>query len=67
MGTVNISRKMLKNPPIEKKTKNSVQKCPHVKNTKRKIVQKKSQLVALKKQLHKPNSKPTNASQRDNK
>jgi hypothetical protein len=39
---------MLKNPPIDEKTKNSVQKCPLVKDKKRKIVQKKSQLTAPK-------------------
>jgi hypothetical protein len=61
MGAGNISQKMLKNPPIYGKTKNSVQKRPPVKDTKRKIIQKNSQVVAPSKQGQKANSKPTNA------
>ncbi len=49
MGMVNISRKMLKNPHVDEKTKNNIQKCPPVKGKRRKIVEKKSQLTAPKK------------------
>jgi hypothetical protein len=42
MGVGNISRKMLKNPLVDEKNNNSVKKRPHVKDMKRKLVQKKS-------------------------
>jgi hypothetical protein len=45
MGPGNISREMLKNPPRNKKTKNSVQKWPPIKDTKSKIVQKRFQVT----------------------
>jgi hypothetical protein len=36
---------MLKNPPIDENTKNNVKKCPPIKDTKRKIIQKKSEVA----------------------
>ncbi len=45
MGAGSISRKMLKNPPIDENTKNNVQKCPPIEDTKREIIQKKSKVV----------------------
>jgi hypothetical protein len=41
----NINRQMLKNPLVDDKNKNSVQNNPHVDDTKRKILQKKSIVV----------------------
>jgi hypothetical protein len=49
MGVGSNSQKMLKNLPINEKTKNSVHKCPLVEDMKRKIVQKKSQVMAPRK------------------
>jgi hypothetical protein len=61
MGAGNINGKMLKNPSWDEKTKSSVHKWPLVENTKSKVVQKKSQVAAPRKQGHKVNLKPTNA------
>jgi hypothetical protein len=55
---------MFKNPHVDKKTNNSVQKCPPIKDTKNRIVQKKSQVVAPSKPGQEANFKPTNASLR---
>jgi hypothetical protein len=52
---------MLKNPLVDVKNKNSVQNNPHVDDTKRKIVQKKSIMVAPRKRGQKVDYKPTNA------
>ncbi len=49
MGVGIISQEMLKNLPINEKTKNSVHKCPLVEDMKKKIIQKKSQVMAPRK------------------
>jgi hypothetical protein len=46
MGVANFSQKMLKNPLVDEKNKNSVKKRPYVEDTKKKNVQKKSQVAA---------------------
>jgi hypothetical protein len=47
MEVGSISGEMLKNPLEDKKTMSSVHKWPHVKDTKSRIVQKKSQVTTI--------------------
>ncbi len=61
MGVSNISQDMLKNPHVDKKTNNSVHKCPLVEDTKRKNVQKRSQVATPRKWGQKIDSKLANA------
>jgi hypothetical protein len=61
MGVGSISGKMLNNPLGNKKTMISVQKSPLVEDTKIKIVQKSSQVIAPRKWGHKVVSKLANA------
>jgi hypothetical protein len=51
MGARNICQKPLKNPHVNKKNKNSVHKCPPMEDTKWTTIQKKSQVMALRKRV----------------